>query len=362
MNVDAPLLPPDRIRDAIAFEVTGIDMAGPVFLKDNQKAWICLFTCAIYRAVHLDLVTSLSTSGFLQVFRRFVARRGRPRVVYTDNGTNFRGAENIFANIDWNEVTRYGTEQRICWRFNPPSAPWWGGWWERLIGILKVLLRKVLGRARLSGEEFYTTLCDCESVINSRPLTYVSNDASELIPLTPVMFLRELAGSGVPDCDFADSVALNRRVKYVQRLREDLRKRFRTEYLGQLRQKFLNISSRDINVGEIVLIGNDHSKRLEWPLGKVVEVMRGHDGKIRLVRLKTQHGLLLRPIQRLYPMEATSEAFDIQKTEQETNTSSCESEVEVSQGDEGSSTTVPKAEDYITRFGRKICVPVRFRE
>uniref|UniRef100_A0A1Y1MC07 Uncharacterized protein n=1 Tax=Photinus pyralis TaxID=7054 RepID=A0A1Y1MC07_PHOPY len=110
MCVEAPLLPPDRIRDAIAFEVTGIDMAGPVFLRDNQKAWICLFTCAIYRAVHLDLVTSLSTAVFLQVFRRFVARRGRPRVVYTDNGTNFRGAENIFADLDWDEVTRYGTE------------------------------------------------------------------------------------------------------------------------------------------------------------------------------------------------------------------------------------------------------------
>lgn len=86
-NMTAPpgLLPESRIRDAIAFEVTGIDYAGPLFLKD-QKAYIYLFTCAVYRAVHLELVTSLSTEGFLEALRRFIARRGRPSVIYSDNG------------------------------------------------------------------------------------------------------------------------------------------------------------------------------------------------------------------------------------------------------------------------------------
>lgn len=78
------------------------------------------------------------------------------------------------------------------WKFNPPSALWWGGWWERLIGMVKDLLKRMLGPACLDAEEFYTVLCDCESVINSRPLTYLSDDRSELVPLTPAMFMREL--------------------------------------------------------------------------------------------------------------------------------------------------------------------------
>ena len=79
--------------DAAVFEVIGIDLAGPLHLKYGSKAWICLFTCAIYRAVHLELLSSLSTVCFLESFRRFIARKGRPSIMFTDNGTNFVGAE-----------------------------------------------------------------------------------------------------------------------------------------------------------------------------------------------------------------------------------------------------------------------------
>nr|CAI5859325.1 unnamed protein product [Callosobruchus analis] len=130
LEVETPPLPTDRVRDAMAFEVVGVDYAGPLFLKIGGKVWICLFTCAIFRAVHLELCTSLSTSCFLQAFRRFVARRGRPKTVYTDNGSNFVGAENAFASLDWDAITRESSVQRIQWRFNPPAAPWWGGFWD----------------------------------------------------------------------------------------------------------------------------------------------------------------------------------------------------------------------------------------
>lgn len=114
-NITAPpgLLPENRVRDAAAFEVTGIDYAGPLLLRGGQKAYVCLFTCAVYRAVHLELVTSLTTEEFLQGLRRFIARRGRPSVIYSDNGTNFVGASNLLKKINWNKISRYCTINEI---------------------------------------------------------------------------------------------------------------------------------------------------------------------------------------------------------------------------------------------------------
>ncbi|XP_035205802.1 uncharacterized protein LOC118180857 [Stegodyphus dumicola] len=181
-------LPADRVENAAAFEVVGIDLAGPLFVKRGDKVWMVLYTCALYRAIHLELITSLSTDAFLLSFRRFVARRGRPRVVYTDNGTNFRGAYNNFLEIDWSKITRQTEIQKIEWKFIPPTAAWWGGWWERLVRVVKELLRRTLGRAVLTYEELETVMCECERVVNSRPLTYLSEDTEDLVPLTPAMF------------------------------------------------------------------------------------------------------------------------------------------------------------------------------
>lgn len=308
IRVDAPPLPLDRVRDACVFEVIGIDMAGPLHLKDGQKVWICIFTCAVYRAVHLELVTSMSTHSFVQALRRFVARRGRPKTIFSDNGTNFVGAENLLSQLDWQEVMKFSVNERIVWRFNPPSAPWWGGFWERLIGILKQLLRKVLGRASLDYEDLLTVICDCETVLNSRPLTYVSNDPHELSALTPAMFLVDQRGFGLPDYDFVDRSSVYRKLRYKQRLKDDLRLRFRNEYLGQLRIFYEGKPRGSVKLGDVVLIGNDQDKRMDWPLARVIELIPGKDKQIRLVRLVTSRGQLLRPVQRLYPLESVESA------------------------------------------------------
>lgn len=105
-NVETPAapLPCNRVRDASTFEVIGIDLGGPLYLengKDICKAWFVVFTCAVYRAVHLELVSSISSMEFIQALRRFIARRCRPSIIYTDNGTNFTGTENLMAKLDW---------------------------------------------------------------------------------------------------------------------------------------------------------------------------------------------------------------------------------------------------------------------
>ncbi|GFX71100.1 putative RNA-directed DNA polymerase from transposon X-element [Trichonephila clavipes] len=232
---------------------------------------------------------------------------GRPRVIYSDNGTNFRGAHGELSGIDWEKVLKLATVQRIIWKFNPPTAAWWGGWWERLVRVLKELLRRTLGNAILTTEELQTVLCDCESVINSRPLTYLSENSDDLVPLSPTMFLVENRNLDVPDIDYRDTVNLRKRVRYRQKLLNDLRHRFRKEYLGLLIQnKNKKGTLLEVRLGEIVLIGDDIKKRMHWPLAKVIRLIPGKDGKIRTVELKTRTGTMLRPIQRVYPLEVQS--------------------------------------------------------
>jgi len=125
LNATASPLPENRIRDAAVFQITGLDMASPLFLKENQKSWVILFTFSVYRAVHLELVTSASTEAFLVAFGRFVASRGRCFVTYCDNCTNFVGASNSLRSLDWNRIQKCGHINSIEWKFNPPTATSW---------------------------------------------------------------------------------------------------------------------------------------------------------------------------------------------------------------------------------------------
>ncbi|UYV60317.1 hypothetical protein LAZ67_1000810, partial [Cordylochernes scorpioides] len=190
-TVESTSLPEDRVRDAAVFEIVGVDLTGHLILKNKKKAWIVIFTCAVYRGVHLELATSLSMEAFLQAFRRFIARRGRPLIVYSDNGTNFKGIANALKKIDFSRLKCDPTLKNIAWKFIPPGAPWWGGWWERLIGMMKQLLFRILGQTSLGYEELSTVMCDVESLMNTRPLTYLTEESEDLAPLTPSLFLHE---------------------------------------------------------------------------------------------------------------------------------------------------------------------------
>ncbi|UYV76772.1 hypothetical protein LAZ67_14001986 [Cordylochernes scorpioides] len=136
-TVESTSLPEDRVRDAAVFEIVGVDLTGHLILKNKKKAWIVIFTCAVYRGVHLELVTYSSMEAFLQAFRRFIARRGRALIVYSDNGTNFKGMANTLKKIDFSRLKCDPTLKNITWKFIPPGAPWWGVWWARLIYMMK---------------------------------------------------------------------------------------------------------------------------------------------------------------------------------------------------------------------------------
>ena len=201
-----PPLPPFRIQEEPPFTYTGIDFAGPLYIKTttthpnaSNKVWICLYMCCITRAIHLDLVSDLSSQSFLYSFKCFAARQGLPRRIVSDNGKTFKSAaKTLKAIMSSREVTKHLAGLRVEWVFNIERAPWWGGIFERMVQSTECCLRKVIGRARLKYEELLTVIIEVEAIVNSRPLSYVSpNDLEE--PLTPSHLLVGCQLTSLPD-------------------------------------------------------------------------------------------------------------------------------------------------------------------
>ncbi len=225
------------MKDGKVFEVSGIDLAGPLILKDGCKVWVVIFTCAIYRAAHIELVDSINTEDFILALARFIFKCGRISIIYTDNGTNFRKTSKLFRKLNWKRILEATNVHRIQWIFNPPASPWWGGFWERLVLTLKEYLRRILGQQKLNKVQLETSLAFVESLMNSRPLTYVSEDPEDLIPLTPIAFMRDIDTSEFPEMVVLKDKDFRGRYNDLLTLKEELRHRFRSEYLGQLVQR-----------------------------------------------------------------------------------------------------------------------------
>ena len=284
-------LPEDRATFSKPFGLTGVDHAGPLFVRTEngeKKVWITLFVCGSTRAVHIEVVSSLSTDAFLLAFRRFVARRGMPSRVRSDNATTFKSASE---KID------------VVWVFNPPAAPWHGGFYERLVGAVKSPLKKVLGKASLYLDELVTVLVEIEGLVNSRPLTCVSTDLNDEAPLTPAMMLGEVFSSEIPANDQSLSVVqLNARFKYVQQVQQHLKQRWYAEYLTSLRHHHQS-KSAPVKAGDVVLVADNQKKRHLWRMGRIVEVYPGKDGKCRVARVRVGQSTMLRAFQCLVPLE-----------------------------------------------------------
>ena len=303
-----PPLPKDRVRGAIPFVTTGIDFAGPLYVKDElsqKKMYICLFTCACVRAVHLELIPDLSLESFVLGFRRFISSKGTPRTIYSDNAATFISASR--------EIPRE-LNIRIDWKFNPKCAPWYGGWWERLIGLTKITLKKVLGRALVNEDTLKTVIREIELVINDRPLTHVSSDIRDPEPLTPSHLLcgRRLAVTLDESNAGEDRAAVNINAGEANRsfarkmtILDHFKQRWMSEYLTGLREfhRAHGRNNQTVNVGDVVQIQDDNP-RVRWKLGVIQRLITGNDGLVRAVELRTAGGLITnRPIAKLYPLE-----------------------------------------------------------
>lgn len=296
-------VPECRLQTSRAFCATGIDYFGAMSVKRYRKVdktYGVLFTCLTTRAVHLELANCLDTDSFLLAFRRFVARRGKPDMVYSDNGSNFIGGEREMREslAEWEQerIANDLSKKGIQWNFIPPGAPHMGGAWERLVGSVKRALRIIPGSHCLSEEVLHTLLTEIEAMINGRPLTYLSSDGRDLEPLTPNHILLGCACPNTSPGRFVDKeVNSRRRWRQTQTIVDQFWRRWRKEYLPTLfpRQKW-HQETRQMKVGDVVLMQEANAPRGFWPLARVQEVYPGSDGRIRSVELVTAAGTTYR--------------------------------------------------------------------
>ncbi|XP_054717285.1 uncharacterized protein LOC129226681 [Uloborus diversus] len=229
-------LPKPRVTLERAFFHSGIDYAGPVSIKFSKgrgakvtKGYIALFICLSTKAVHIEVVSDLTTEAFIAALRRFSARRGTPRHIYSDNATNFHGAHRKLNEIEqsWlnalssDPVVDYLTQFSIEWHFIPPSAPHFGGIWEAGIRSVKFHLKRVIGETALTFEELTTLTTQIEALLNSRPITCVDvNDTDSINALTPSHFLTGDVISSIPDPANLNEHSFKGKWELIQNLRK----------------------------------------------------------------------------------------------------------------------------------------------
>ena len=289
------------------FTHTGVDYFGPLNAKRGRavvKRWGVIFTCLNSRAVHLELASSLEADCFINVLRRFVNRRGSPKSIHSDNGTNFVGAEREIREAiqGWNQdLIRNDLLQKECqWMFQPPRASHASGVWERLIRSTRTALKAILGESLADEEVLTTVLTEVESILNSRPLCTVSDDPTDCEPLTPNHLLLQRPVQALPPGSFVkEDIHSRKKWRQTQILANHSWKRWLKEYVPALqeRQKWLR-PRRNAEIGDLVLIVEENLPRGQWHLGRIVKVIPGRDGLVRTVEVKTKSSTLVRPIYR----------------------------------------------------------------
>ena len=271
-------------------------------------------TCASSRAIHLELIPDMSIHGFLRGFKRFIAGRGVPDLVISDNFKTFKSSE----------VKKFMLLQAVKQRFILPASPWWGGFYERLVRTVKACLKKTLGKAFVTFEELQTILCEIEVVevaMNNKPLAYLrEDDLDEALTPFHLMYHRSISTGkqfNSVDCVSISSLeSCKQRLFHLRKLLKDFWKRFRASYLNEPRQmnlyrKVKGNDTNNITIDDVVLIKDDEpAPRTQWRMGKVLQLVKGRDGEVRGARLrvlskagKQSSVRIHRPVQRLIPFE-----------------------------------------------------------
>ena len=303
-------LPTTRTQDSTPFETVGIDFAGPIRYrtkrKTTKKSYLVLYGCSFTRGVHLEILKSFEVADFIASLKRFVARRGRPKVIYSDNGATFKAADKWLKQVQKDEklhdlLSKYLVE----WKFNLSRAPSWGGQYERHIGLSKRAFHKCIGNGALSFEELEDVVLDVEVALNDRPLSY--HDI-ELLVLTPNSMLN-INPVRVPELEAHQQETQNlpKRARFLRKCKEAMWKCWSREYIRSLRERNLNTAGKQAAVprrGSAVIIEEDNKNRNAWKLGIVTDIIQlGRDGILLRARVKTATGTLERAIQQLYPLE-----------------------------------------------------------
>ncbi|XP_076660298.1 uncharacterized protein LOC143363618 [Halictus rubicundus] len=309
-------LPADRVTETRPFTNIGVDYCGPFFIKERKfrnrakiKVYVAVFICFSTKAIHLEVVSDMTTEAFVAALKRFIARRGICKNIYSDNGTNFVGANNDLTELsrvlrEDKRVRRFLEDKEISWHFMPALSPHFGGLWEAAVKSFKHHLKRVVGDELFTYEQFATFVTEIEAILNSRPLTPLSSDPNDPQALTPGHFLIGSAMTSLPEVNFNETSS-NRLSKWqhIQKVKHDFWIRWSKEYINHLnvRAKWTK-GSHEMNKGTIAILKDDHLPPSHWSLGRIVEVHPGQDDIIRAVTVKTVNGLCKRNVKKLAPL------------------------------------------------------------
>ena len=286
-------LPAARVTQGHAWEETGLDYAGPIGVKlagrAVHKIWFALFTCLKTRAVHLELVFNLDAAAAINAIVKFCARRPGARTFISDQGTNLTASDRILKKQleSFNREVAPQLQQRgLEWKFIPPGTPHYGGVWERMVALVKRHLQVVLEKEALHFDVLNTSIVEIESIINRRPLTAISASSDDYEAITPAHILYPDAISHssalvVENASDDDAERMRCSWRRAQSRVNAFWKMWRRDYITLLhnRPKWQR-TRKDIEVGNLVLLVDEVTRRGEWKMGRVVSV----DGTANHVR------------------------------------------------------------------------------
>ena len=311
-----PVLPLQRAMVDRPFAATGVDYAGPFNVmhgEKEKKVWLCLFTCLMSRAVYLVVIEDLRSTTFLSALKELAARRSQPKMLLSDNATTFVHASKILAYIaSQAKVKQELTNLAIEWKWTPAKASWQGGIFERMIGIVKLQLAKMLGNGLFTLQDFRNHIISVEILVNSRPLCRTTNE--EII--TPNHILNgsgAVQGIGLSDPlseqVLEDILKARKQLPAVYGQLKERQEKFwdalQTQYLESLRftkDKMGNQFLTRPKVGQICLVYSD-LPRLKWKLAIILQLVQSKDGEYRQALIKTENGTTTRSLNHLFHME-----------------------------------------------------------
>ena len=306
-------LPTARVTPVRCFYYTGLDFAGPFSLKSSKlkkapitKGYFVVFICLTTRAIHVELCTELTTDCFLAAFNRFTSRRSTPSELFSDCGSNFKGAARHYKEITEflqeksEDISSYCTTKGMKWNFLPPYASNFGGSWEIHVKLIKQLMYKQLGSTILTYEEMSTILIRTEAIINSRPLCILSSSIEDIEFLTPSHFLTQSCLLSPPEVEVEYKMSLKNRWDLVQSISQQIWKTWHREYLHSIIQR--NKWTKNIKnpqIGQSVYLLEMNSGPLKWPLGVIIKLHPSKDGVVRVVTVRSKGCDYVRPCNKL---------------------------------------------------------------
>ena len=314
-----------------SFQHCQVDYFGPLNIYEKividkethelvTKAYGCLFSDYYSRACHIELLPDGSTSTFLYGFRRFCATRGMPNELYSDQAQVFLKSakelkrilsipknlrmsaelKKVISNYDWKTIETEIERKGCVWKHNVPKMSWAAGLVERNIGLVKSALVNTVRKTRLNYQQMATYVKEAECLVNLRPLGVLG---SEGISVTPSELSIGRNTTLLPDDGNLDfSKPLSRKMFEQKRLTNSFFKRWQRDYLQNLsvsriwKKDYPNILKPDMHV---LVCDNDIAKN-SWVQGRIVDLIKSKDGRIRSCSLKNKHGnLIFRPVSKI---------------------------------------------------------------